>query len=298
MKIKNWCKENKNEITFAGGIACIALGLISAIKAGMKQADIKADHEETLDAIIDPINNELSEKEQKKYKRTLYLKTAGKTALNCAPAFIVTATGVALMGKAYNNVKDELYSVKKDLAATSACLAATEQLFSKYRANVRKAYGDEVDQRMLNGTETVTYTEVDEKGKEKKKSLDVSDGQCSVTRWYMIEGEHPYYDADQEYMTDTAQRWQDRLNDELIGSKSKILPLYRALEVCGFEPSEEEMLPVLAKRWTYEPGNPKYNNKVEIKIKRTHVRSTNSLGEEYYKNAYIFEFNPDEGGLD
>lgn len=285
MSIGAFISNNKRSIKVGLGLGAMIVGTIECCKAVKKQEVISDEYDFTIMAIEDPVNNDLSEKEIKKAKRAAKFRKFGRSILNFGPGVLLEALGFGMVTKQH-------VDISADLAKTSAALISTEALFETYRKNIVEAYGEEADYRALNSVKTVDVIEVDEKGKEHKKKVDVADGKDGLLKRYFIKGENPYWDDDEQYMQATFMRWQNELNAELKASKGKFLSLSKAYDTFGFEAGEDE-IGVLAKGWKYDLKNPTGDNFVQVNVHKTNVK--NKYGD--LVPAYLIEFNCDKGTI-
>lgn len=109
------------------------------------------------------------DREDKKEVVKVYAKAAGTIAKEYAP--VVILEGVSLASFALSNkIRKERY------LSSMAALTLIEADFTRYRNNVKKRFGDEIDEELYFGIETekVTVTEIDpETGKKKKVKKEV-----------------------------------------------------------------------------------------------------------------------------
>lgn len=163
-KLGNFCSDNKEYILIGLGAIAGVAGVIWACKKTIDAQDIIEEHNEKLEALNDEIEADDLDNTQlaKVEKRKLYLKTAGKLALNYAgPALTLTGSAVCI-GAAFKIIDD-------DRAMLHSSFLSVLAAYEKYRERVIKRYGVEVDNEIMMGKTVTEVEETDENGNTVKK---------------------------------------------------------------------------------------------------------------------------------
>lgn len=130
----------KPELLFVGGIACIAVGTVTACIAAFKERDVIYDMQEDLDEIH--ANENLTKEEKNKKIFHVYVRTGVATVKHFALPVIFEGLGIAMITKSHT-------MMKTDMAALGAELTKKTQDFSQYRKNVVDDAGKEKDMEYL-----------------------------------------------------------------------------------------------------------------------------------------------------
>lgn len=138
--IKNTFSNNKHDIKFYGGIACIVLGTGAAIWGAFKAKDAIEDLQDELE----DIKEEAPEEEINKEVTKAYAKTIGKCVVYALPAIALEGMGI----KMCNDVHRDL---KADIGTFTAALTANMKDFRNYRKKVVDKEGKEADLEYMYG---------------------------------------------------------------------------------------------------------------------------------------------------
>ena len=286
-------KKHSPEIMIIGGIACGVASTVLACIATTKAKPIVEEAKEELcniKALGDSENDvkpvEYTEKDRQRDITRVYAKTAGKLALNYAPAIGAGAASVALIlgGSKILNKRN---------AALAASAAASISEFKEYRDRVIKKFGKEIDEELRHGTTEVEIkeTEVDENGKKKtvkSKIKVITDGGNEDGYKRIFDRHNPYWDYDKLYTETFFKARQSNFNDRLMANH--YLFLNDVLEDLGFPKTKmgQEV------GWIYDPSDDSLDNYVDLQIVPIRIPVTNSDGEVIsYEPAYSLEFNVD-----
>ena len=152
-----------------GGIAVIGVGIFLFCKASMRLDEVVNDHDNEVDAIHTQAEEEnWTDKETKKALFHEGRHFAWDLTKLYGPAFSTTLVGFSLILGGH-------HIIKKRNAALGAAYKALENLYNRYRANVREDLGEEKDREYLYGLKKTKETELitDENGEEKAVSKDI-----------------------------------------------------------------------------------------------------------------------------
>lgn len=162
-----------------GGVVTIVGGTVWACVQTVKAEPILDNFKETVDNIKDmkeegsfkAESGEIVLYDEKAYKHDLiwaYGNVVKDFAINYVGPTAVVALGTLMIGGGYKiqmrqilKLQDEVLHLKNDLAAATAYIYTTEESFRKYRENVRRDGGEELDEKYMLGTETLKDVDVD-----------------------------------------------------------------------------------------------------------------------------------------
>lgn len=154
-------KDHEAAIEVGTGIACFALSVAMAAKAGIKTKAIMEEYNNErikkevnlhsgVVTIVDADNQteivQYTEEDHKKEIRKLKLHTAGKIALAWTPSLLGFAGGTGLVLRSHHVM------VKSNLALAAA-LKTSEETLEKYRAKMGEKIGKEEEQKIYEGRE-------------------------------------------------------------------------------------------------------------------------------------------------
>ena len=132
------------------------------------------------EAVADDNDYEIVEGDEatKYYKEDLwelYKERAGLYIKSFRPSVVLELMSLGAMGYGVKVAKTKQQKLAARVASCVTTIAGLQQSFGQYRKNVIDTYGKEVDRDMRLGThrEKLECTEVNEKGKEKKKKQEV-----------------------------------------------------------------------------------------------------------------------------
>lgn len=172
VKARAFIRDHEAGIEIGAGIACYALSVALAARAGIKSKEVIDEYKEAdnrnigaLNTGVITITDEDGQQEMVEYNQDKYLKdkaklkrrTAGKLVLTWLPSALGFAGGTGLVLRSHHVM------VKSNLGLAAA-LKASEEALEKYRAKTREKIGDEAEKNLYEGKEIVTTG----KGKNKK----------------------------------------------------------------------------------------------------------------------------------
>lgn len=162
-----------------GGVVTIVGGTVWACVQTVKAEPILDNFKETVDNIKDmkeegsfkAENGEVVPYDEKAYKHDMiwaYGNVVKDFVINYAGPTAVVALGTLMIGGSYKiqmhqilKLQDEVLQLKNDLAAATAYIYTTEESFRKYRENVRRDVGEELDEKYMYGVETLKDADVE-----------------------------------------------------------------------------------------------------------------------------------------
>lgn len=156
-----FCKDHRSEIEIGTGIACFALSVISAARAGIKSKKIIEDYNkaacaaevhrhEGMVTVWNDNQQEIipyTEEDFNKDIRNLKLRTAGKLAVTWAPSALGFVGGTSLVLHSH-------HLMAQSNLALAAALKTSEEQLKKYRDKNAEKIGEEKEQQMFDGQET------------------------------------------------------------------------------------------------------------------------------------------------
>ena len=154
-------KDHQSEIEIGTGIACFALSVITAARAGIKTKKIIDDYnkaaceaevhrQEGMVTVWSDNQQEIvpyTEEDFKKELRNLKLRTAGKIAVTWAPSALGFAGGTSLVLHSH-------HLMAQSNIALAAALKTSEEQLKKYRDKNAEKIGEEKEQQVYDGQET------------------------------------------------------------------------------------------------------------------------------------------------
>lgn len=166
-KIKKFINKSKDTVVKYSPEALMVTGVVTGVAALV----VCAKKSRTIDDKLEDNYVEILEvdREDKKEVIKAYAKAAGTVVKEYAPVVILEGVSLASFSLS-NKIRKERY------LSSMAALTLIEADFTRYRNNVKKRFGDEVDEELYFGIETekVTETVVDpETGKKKKVKKEV-----------------------------------------------------------------------------------------------------------------------------
>lgn len=273
-----------------GGVILMVGGAIAAAVETPKAEEIVAVGKKEIDEIREALNHpekraaDYTEKDAKKDMTKAYFKTAGKLALNYAPAIIAEVAGGSLVlggTKVINN----------RLAITGAALSTALSEFDEYRKNAIEKFGDDgkkIDEELRYGLkmgeikEKVTGVDGKEKTIKKKVAfLDDNFGDDGYRR--VFDFRNPYWDHHPDYALMFLSAKQNLFNDQLRANG--FVFLNDVLKDLGFEPTKQGQIV----GWVYDPNNDKGDNYIDFRVSPVRIREND--GKEYVENLEYPERN-------
>ena len=192
--------KHSPEILIISGAIGIGVAAVWACKKSMELPEVIEDTSSKLEELHIALEeeNEITEAEFSKEATKVYVEAGIKLVKMYGPPL---ALGVLSMGTVFasNNI------LRQRNASLAAAYATLNSVFKRYRRNVVDTYGEEVDRNMRYNVKkhTVEVTEIDEKGKEKKRKQDINVTSLDPTQYsefarYFNE-DCAEWDKDQEY---------------------------------------------------------------------------------------------------
>lgn len=279
-------KKKSPEILVISGVIGSATAAVLACRATLRLEDV-----------IDPHKEELAylhaDKTSETYKKDI-AATYGKMALDLIKLYGPSVTlGIASAGCIF--ASHNMMS-KRNMALASA-YSALDEVFNKYRNNVKEKFGDAVDQEMRYGLKEETVEEIvtDEDGKKKKVKSKVqvlNSKDLGSPYAVLFVRPNPNWENDKVYRDNFIHCQESYANDLLVANGYIFLnDIYKNL---GFEPTKAGQFV----GWTYDdPNNGEENadNFVAFDVHDISVRDENS-GE--LIPAVIIDFNVDGNIID
>lgn len=266
----------------AAVMACRAtLKLEKTIERGKKEIEV------TKDLYSDVIEDK-SHPEYKDYVKTVtkeYVSLAWDVTKLYAPSVLL---GAASLGTVF--ASNEILR-RRNTALVAAC-TTVETAFEKYRANVREAYGEDVDRDMRFGVKTkqVEVTETDKKGKEKTsvKTIEVVtglDGYSDYAKFF--DESNPEWTKDPEYnlnwlrMREKEANWRFKSQGHMF--------LNEVYDMLGIERTKAGQIV----GWVFDPDkNVEGDNYIDFGIYE-YWRDRNRAFVNGYENVILLDFNVD-----
>lgn len=166
-KIKTFINTAKDTVVKFSPEALMVTGVVTGVAALV----VCAKKSRTIDDKLEDNYIDILEVDRKDKKEVVkvYAKAAGTVIKEYAPVVILEGVSLASFSLS-NKIRKERY------LSSMAALTLIEADFTRYRNNVKKRFGDEIDEELYFGIETekVTVTEIDpETGKKKKVKKEV-----------------------------------------------------------------------------------------------------------------------------
>lgn len=279
-------KKKSPEILVISGVIGSVTAAVLACRSTLKLEDVIDPHKHMLEELH-------ANKESASYKKDLTIEY-GKMALDMIKLYGPSVTlGIASMGCIF--ASHNMMS-KRNMALASA-YSALDEVFSKYRNNVKEKFGEAVDQEMQYGLKEEIVEEVvtDEDGKKKKvkNKVQVLDPNHIGSEYAMIfDCSNPNWENDKVYRDNFIHCQESYANDLLVANGHLFLnEVYKNL---GFEPTKAGQFV----GWTYDdPNNNEENadNFVAFTVKDVSVRDDAS-GE--LIPSVVIDFNVDGNIMD
>lgn len=203
------------------GVTGVVGAAVLACRSTLKVDQVISEHKDTVKKIHDVHYQEslkyeplYSEQDMQKDLVQTYVKTGVKFVKLYGPAILLGAASIGCI------VGSHKIMTKRNLALVAA-YKAIEEGFDAYRKRVVEDYGEEKDYMYKHGlkAETITETEVDAKGKEKKveKTQVVVDGVANVSQYARYYDKScrewsPTPEYNRMYLTNQQRYFNDLLN--------------------------------------------------------------------------------------
>ena len=276
MKLMDWCYrkfgQKLPDALMGLGTAGVVGGTVMACHATTKLPAIMDEYREQKKQLLEEAGvapDEEIPKEVKKELRKLKAKTGGKIVLNYTPAAIVEGTALTGMWRAYG-------TEKKALIGMSTAYMTIYNGFEKCRENVRKEYGEEVDDKMLHGWEEEEIVSVDEHGEQVVEKVKVYPHDCNdmpspYARYFCCgeaEGAEPSFDYNKAFL-----EAQEKAINRMFRAYKKLM-LNDVYDLLGIKRS------VAGNRvgWVYDKNSPIGDNYISLRIQIVYRRKFDDFG--------------------
>lgn len=276
MKLMDWCYrkfgQRLPDALMGLGTAGVVGGTMMACHATTKLPAIMDEYREQKKQLLEEAGvapDEEIPKEVKKELRKIKAKTGGKIVLNYTPAAIVEGTSLAGMWQAYG-------TEKKALIGMSTAYMTIYNGFEKYRENVRKEYGEEVDDKMLHGWEEEEIVSVDEHGEQVVEKVKVYPHDCNdmpsqYARYFCYreaDGAEPSFDYNLAFLDA-----QEKALNRMFKARKKVM-LNDVYELLGIKHS------VAGNHvgWIYDKDHPSGDNQIKFRIQIVYRRKLDDFG--------------------
>lgn len=228
--VVNLVKKASPEILLATGVVGVVGSTILACKATLKADEILDEHQEDMDKI-----HEAEVKAPDRYtKRDVqvdttrtYMKTAWKFVKAYGPAVLLCVAAIVCLISSHGIMTHRIMDLKSKNVALTAALGSANAMFTEYRERVRREFGEDVDERIMEGGQK-HVTQVTEKVGRKDVTKDVETtvykdrpinvyarlfGDDSVKQGYLSEHVFKHGKGDNRvFITTQAAYLQKRLN--------------------------------------------------------------------------------------
>lgn len=279
-------RRNAPTLMTAGGVCLVLAGTGLACKATLKLPDILDETKDALDKLKACKDGESSKKDKTK----VYLKAAGKTAKEYAPAAVCMGTGIGLIVGSHNIMRSRN-------ASMAACYAALDSAYRKYRDRVKDKYGEEAERDIRYGItrDKIEITETDENGKTKKKKVEVEEIKNPMDLYSpyakFFDESCAEWTKDPEYNLTFLRLVQNHMNDLLKARGHLFLnEVYDALGITRTSVGNRV-------GWIYDLKNPNGDNFVDFGLydyDKDRVRAFINCDE----NVILLDFNVDGSIID
>lgn len=272
------CKKHSPEILMVAGIVGVVGAGVMACKATLRVHEVIDEHNKNMELIHETAQDEevedYTDKDLKRDTAVQYFNTAKGLIKIYGPSLLVAGTSIAAI-LVSNNI------LRKRCVALAAAYTSLDSAFKAYRERVVKKYGVDEDHKLYFGTEEIEVTEIDEKGKEKKSKIEISERNPYVK--YFTQA-NKYWEKDDDYIQYLFDMKKKYLN-KLFKAKG-FLTLNEALRELGLEETSDGMV----HGWIWDKTNPIGDNYIQFYDHKTRVLSEDG---ENYEDTYELEFNCD-----
>lgn len=159
---KAWSINHAPELLLAGGIVSFAGAIVMSARAGSRTEEILEEHKVELNELKLEMAQNPDIRESN--VPVQYFRTAGKLAIEYAPAVGFAAVSLTCFCSSYG-------IMKKRYTALSAAYIALEESFRKYRERVIEDKGADADSYYLTGQKPEVITEKNEDGSKTKRKV-------------------------------------------------------------------------------------------------------------------------------
>lgn len=281
--------KNSPKLLIIIGTIGTVTGTITACRATLKVNDIIDEAKENIEKINkirkDPeFNDKYSEDDKKKDLINVYANTGIKLVKLYAPSVIIMGLSIGC------NIKSNRILTDRYLSLTAA-YAGLSEAFKKYRNEVKKRFGESIDQELKYGIQKVQVDKevVDENGKRKIKKETVEvvvnpEGYSDYARFF--DESSPNWEDSSEYNLMFLKSQQNIANDRLRANGILFLnDVYAALGIPKTKAGQ-------VVGWIYDKEHPVGDNYVDFgiyDIKKSKARDFVNGFEE----SILLDFNVD-----
>lgn len=260
-------KDKAPDLLMGFGVVGVIGGTVMACKASMDIPEIMKDYREKKAAILDGTEDGEMSAEQKKELRSLRVQTGitiGKKYAGPVTVEALSLTGMCTSHKMLKKINTEL----------GVAYMGLYNGFNAYRQNVRDAYGEEADEKMLTGYREETVVVQDENGNSETKTVKVYPNKMpSPYARYFCYGEASGAEKNIDYNERFAEI-QENTARRFLRTNRKMM-LNDVYDLFGIKHS------VAGNRvgWVYDPVNPSGDNDVNLRIQRVYREKDDGSGE-------------------
>lgn len=198
-------QKNSPGILFGTGVVGMVGSTVLACRATLKMEEVLDEAKGKLDTARTLEHFKYSDTDRKRDIAVIQFQTGVKIVRLYSPAIIVGGISIAALTRSHA-------ILSRRNAALTAAYTALDKGFMEYRARVIDKYGEEVDQHLRYGTETVQI--VDPKTKKKTEITRVAAGEPSIYARFFDNGSHSW-NKEPEYNLIFLQCQQNYANDLL-----------------------------------------------------------------------------------
>lgn len=284
-------KKHSPEILIVTGVIGVVTSTVLACKATLKAKDVVDDLRERLDEIKETKEEALAAEEVEEIDESIFKKATFATVASASwkltklylPSVILGSLSIASIF-ASNNI------LRKRNACLAAAYAGLDKSFTEYRKRVADKWGEEAEKEIRYNMEKkkIEETEVDENGKEKKKTRTVGVADIGDFSDYAVYfNDSVFYRGDKSYdlyFLNAKAKW---LNDKF--RSKKWLTLSEVYEELGVKVTDRQEKASLVVGWKLEKNNEVGDNAVLFDI----VESYREREDGEIEPCVIVDFNVD-----
>ena len=278
-------RKHSPEILMVAGVIGTVAGAVMACKETLELGDVldeckqeKMELEEQY-AMCEQYSEDALKKDQVK----LTIKQAAKIVKLYAPSVIMEATSIGVIF-ASNDI------MRKRNASMAAAYATLNSMYKRYRQNVIKSYGEEVDKDMRFGVKHEKVTEIDEDGNKVKidaRIVDLDNTALAISDYsrFFQAGCKGFDASSGRYNLLYLKGIQAMFNNKLIADGYVMLnDVYREL---GFDTIPEGW----SIGWVYDEENPIGDNYIDFGLYE--ARNKNQRAVNDWEPVILMDFNVD-----
>lgn len=248
-KARLFAIDHEAGLEIGAGITCFAVSVVCAAKAAIKSKQIMEEYNEgairisatehegviyKLDEDKQQMMVQYTSEDAKKDMGKLKRRTVGKLVLTWTPCALGFAAGTGLVLRSHHVM------VKSNLGLAAA-LKTAEVTFDDYRKRVANKYGENAENDLYNGVETVEKT-VKEKGKTKKVTVEERTD-FPVSRYGRIMGrDYVERDADWDNTSDDYNKRRVKVVEDQANRKLRRvgkITLNEVYDALGLSPTDD-----------------------------------------------------------